>query len=1403
MYICSALILLGAPAERAAALQGSPPLQEQGRPFVETIPAQTYGAHPQNFEIVAGARGRIYVANARGVLVHDGTRWTLVELPGQTPARSLARADDGTIYVGGQETLGRLEQTANGAFRYVPLVDEIPDAHRDFTHVWKTHAVGDAVYFGTPEALFRWKDGTMRAWEGPFHLALAARDTLYAQRPSGQLLRMAGDTLEPVAEAGTLPLLYFVVRHRSDGLIMGTTEGTLLHWTDGSAEPWSHERSAALQRSRIYMAQRLPNGLAIGTQAGGLFLYNDDGTLRQRIDQRSGLNDNYVYGVTRDRRGGLWLAQGRGLARVATHQPMTRYGDAEGLSGNVLDVQRTGRRLYVGTMDGLFALQPAETPGRPARFERVSSVPVVHDLLPVGSDLLAATIQGVLRVDAATGRVQGFLDSPHPDASSLALHRPESATAGPRLYVGSEEGIALFERVENEQTGNEWRLRNTLRPLNQRIVNLTLDAEGALWAASESGPMQRLVFPDSAETTAVTPTVAAYDTSDGLPSMRFNTPYRVGDRMVAGTADGPYRFDAEADRFVRDTTLRAPIPDPDRYVGPIASQPAQTGPNRIWMHVGETRTPTTGWLQRDAEGDDYTWHTGALQRLVGFTTYAISHDRTATWIGGPGLGPETLLVRYAPSAVTTRSRSEDASPEGPPVLLHRATLTDRDSTIALVASGTATSTAPTDSASSASPPVLAAADNSLRLSYASPAYDRPSETVFRVRITRNENEDAASWSPWRKATESTFTNLDPGDYVVAVQAKNVYGERGPVATAAFRVRPPWYRTWWAYGLWMLLGLGLIGGAVQWRTRRLRARQAELEATVADRTTAIRAKNEQLARQAEDLKALDQAKSRFFANLSHEFRTPLTLILGPVRKLKTAFRSAEQALDPDNAAQQLSMVERNAFRLLRMVRQMLDLAREDAGTLQLRARPVDVVRCTRRITRSFVPLAEREGLALTVEAPNPDAHAEAAPVYLDEELYKQMLGNLLSNAVKFTPEGGRITVCVASTPEAVDLRVSDTGPGIPEAMQEQIFERFVQADASPTRAHEGIGIGLALTHTLVDLHGGTLQVAESSAEGTTFAARFPRGRDHLTDEQVVASSPSEDASDWGSDDEALTPGAIAEDDVMLNVRPSTGDSQDAASHPPKRPLVLIVDDNADVRAYVRSVLEPTFRVAEAANGAAGLRMARKRLPDVILADVMMPEMDGLAMTERLRAHPETAAVPIIMLTARASTDDEVEGLAAGATDYIVKPFDAQVVQMRVRGALDYQQRLRKRLLAEAHSGITATDDSGDTPPADFVAEAEAIIQRRLPDPDFGIEALAEALDIGRTTLYRRANDHDLPAPGAWIRMRRLERAAELLAQDAGTVSEVAYAVGFQNLAHFSEQFLDHMGQRPSVYAEADA
>jgi signal transduction histidine kinase/DNA-binding response OmpR family regulator len=693
-------------------------------------------------------------------------------------------------------------------------------------------------------------------------------------------------------------------------------------------------------------------------------------------------------------------------------------------------------------------------------------------------------------------------------------------------------------------------------------------------------------------------------------------------------------------------------------------------------------------------------------------------------------------------------------------------------------------------------PAVAYDQNSLRITYGSPSLVDPEKIEYQYRL----KGQTAEWSDWTGRTEQTFRSLGEGTHTFAVRARLAYGDTTNVARYAFTVLPPWYRTWWAYGLYLLAAVGIVAGAVRWRTWQLRRRRDELEATVRERTREIE-------EQKERLEELDEAKSRFFANISHEFRTPITLIQGPARSLRE--RLQRGAVDPESDAEQLGLIERNAGRLLRLVDQILGIARLEAGTYELDARPTDLGEEAARIARTFEPLAEREQLALTVETE--PAPPDAEPVYVDRQALEHILSNLLSNAIKFTPEGGRVEVTVTERAEAVEVAVADTGPGIPAEEQAAIFDRFQQVDDTSTRPQEGAGIGLAFAADLVDLHGGTIDLKSTEGEGTTFTVRLRRGPDplpaeHRADEPEAASEDAPEPAPLagngvpgpGDDGPPVAPTAPAAPDSAEDDAPGDGpDDSDGK-------VVLVVDDNGEVRQYVRSILEPAFTVVEAADGAEGVAVAREQLPDVILADVMMPSVDGHEMTRRLKQNPETEAIPVIMVTARAGTDDEVEGLQIGADDYVTKPFDADVLQQRVEGVVALQQRLRDRLREEfqEESGERAesTEDE-DEERSELEREARRIIREHLTDADFDTEALAAEMAMSRATLYRRFDEQADQTPADLITAVRMDEAETLLRNGEGNVTQVAYAVGYDRLSAFSRAFRKHAGHPPSEVATA--
>ena len=428
---------------------------------------------------------------------------------------------------------------------------------------------------------------------------------------------------------------------------------------------------------------------------------------------------------------------------------------------------------------------------------------------------------------------------------------------------------------------------------------------------------------------------------------------------------------------------------------------------------------------------------------------------------------------------------------------------------------------------------------------------------------------------------------------------------------------------------------------------------------------------------------------------------------------------------------------------------------------------------------------------------------------DPEHLATILSNLLSNAYKFTPVGGAVRVTVEAAPPGgasgdggagpgvARVSVRDSGPGIPEADVAHVFDRFYQVRNESADRPLGTGIGLALAHELAALHGGALAVESEVGFGSTFTLSLPLGRAHLSPDQIAAAPP---AAPLTVDPVVVEEGGVGEG-APRPAAPPAGDDVTT---------VLVVEDQPDVRAYVRRHVEKAgYRVIEAADGEAGLEAVRAWLPDLVVSDVMMPRLDGLGLCRALKANPATEFVPVVLLTAKAAPEDRLDGIRELADAYLTKPFAPDELVATIAARIAVRQRLRERLRA---GGAAPGGDGEAAPPAlvpspvdvdsaesVFVEDVRAAVEAAIPDEDFSVERLAEAVGLSRSQLHRRLKEALDRTPSEVVRTMRLERAAQLLEARAGTVSEVAYAVGFKSVAHFSTSFQKHHGRRPSEVA----
>ncbi|MDQ1353795.1 MAG: hypothetical protein QG657_4102, partial [Acidobacteriota bacterium] len=636
---------------------------------------------------------------------------------------------------------------------------------------------------------------------------------------------------------------------------------------------------------------------------------------------------------------------------------------------------------------------------------------------------------------------------------------------------------------------------------------------------------------------------------------------------------------------------------------------------------------------------------------------------------------------------------------------------------------------------------------------AAPFFEREAEIKFSYKL----DGFGDNWSEWTTESRKHFTNLDAGSYAFYVRAKNIYGIISREDVLSFKVLPPWYRTWWAlllFAIGFLFGFFLIvNTTVKRRSLKLIREKERLEQVVAERTREVRDKNdqleqqtEQLKEQSEKLKEMDEVKSRFFANISHEFRTPLTLIMSPLQQLLSRTRDEWHK-------KSYGLMLRNSQQLLILINRLLDLARFDSGKMKLQASYRDIVPLLQNAVASFRGLAEQKQLTLknfdqtfTKGGWQPQPITNWPPagppeaglfLYFDAAKMEEVMSNLLSNAVKFTPPGGEITVSVDTEADGfVRVSVKDTGIGIPAEQLNNIFNRFFQAGKARARTGQGTGIGLSLVKEIISLHHGTIEVHSFEGKGSEFIIRLPMGKEHLGADEIAAEGviPSEDHGKE-IDDMLLKSGeesSVIEENVSDGIDNIT--DGEIANVEPEKTVILVVEDHDDMRRHIREILESGYGVIEAVNGKEGIARAKDIIPDLIISDIMMPEVDGYELCRVLKKDLKTSHIPIILLTAKASDKSVVRGLETGADDYVTKPFNADMLLARINNLIDLRRQLqlkiqREKMLLPSEVSVSNQDDL-------FLKEFQGIIEKNLADEDFNVDELCKKLLIGRSTLFKK-------------------------------------------------------------------
>ncbi|MEI8046278.1 MAG: substrate-binding domain-containing protein [Bacteroidota bacterium] len=550
--------------------------------------------------------------------------------------------------------------------------------------------------------------------------------------------------------------------------------------------------------------------------------------------------------------------------------------------------------------------------------------------------------------------------------------------------------------------------------------------------------------------------------------------------------------------------------------------------------------------------------------------------------------------------------------------------------------------------------------------------------------------------------------------------------------------------------------------------------------------AITRQNEELRNISLELEEATKAKLVFFTNISHEFRTPLTLMIGPLEnilsdsKLSISFRS------------QLQMMLRNATRLLRMINQLMDLRKVEDEKMKIKAGEYDIVSFTTGIKEAYDELAARKNICFKLNTAQ-----NRQLVYFDRDKVDKILFNLLSNAFKFTSESGSIDININKVQhnftgvekEAVEIEIRDNGIGIAEDSLNKIFERFYQVEQNKGNIVAGTGIGLPLSKGFVDLHHGDITVKSKKGKGSIFTVYFQLGKAHFTEEEI-----SNEDLEFTRIDKQIFPELNQEDADVENMNQThiTNDYENM-------PLLLIVEDNADVSKFIKSCLVDNYRIMTASNGIEAFEKIYIDQPDLIISDVMMPEMDGLEFTKKLKSDIRTSHIPVILLTALSSHESKIEGLETGADSYIAKPFNKKHLQVRVKQLIENRQKIRKHYQQDVitqfvkENKISQLDSS-------FLKKCNAIIEKHLTDNEYGVEQMSVEMSLSRVHVYRKIKHLTGLTVSEFIRNIKLKKAAVMLQESGKNIAEVAYETGFSSPSYFSKCFKDLYNISPTEFVQ---
>ncbi len=934
------------------------------------------------------------------------------------------------------------------------------------------------------------------------------------------------------------------------------------------------------------------------------------------------------------------------------------------------------------------------------------------NILTFQNQLIIAGAKQCQLLDPLTGQSKAITETANCRDVLLSSKHPQSL-----LFI-TESSIAVSSFAEGEWGAAVELLQNT-----QIGSGLVEDKFGQIWSADRNGALLKFWFDGRWHSKTL-----QVDNTEVVPLV-------LDGKLLVASDNGLFYWDDKKQSLGKKVTWF------HQQFGEDADAPYliyKDRKQRVWV---ASREHAGYFTSTDSNSQQWTNYPVTASAMNGLRR--VFEDGDVVW-----LGFDNGIVRYQPNTA-----------------IHSASISARISEIKLKSSDTPLSldifSNPTKSIQST------LEHDSLRVFFGLSNYLQEKNNQYRYRLNNTP------WSPWSNEKYVDLGELSGDNYQLELQARDPQLNIYTATPQKFSILPPWYKSYWAYLVYALLALLSIiiisSIVVKIRTRSILQQQRLLETEVKQRTATIQ-------QQADQLKQLDKAKSRFFANVSHEFRTPLTLAIGPLQELIRNNR-----VEHPQDQQHLKVALQNSQQMLSLVGQILDINRLESGEMPLAITQISITKVLNKILQRFEIMANNKQIKF-----NRIGFEDKQLIWFDEDHFNKIITNLLSNALKFSPENSTVTIGYKAIPteNLIKIWIQDEGPGISDDEKPQLFERFFQGKDSSNHLQPGTGIGLSMVKEIIQLHHGNVELKETNTGGCCFQVSLLLGSEHYREEHFVDTLSTQTSVQIPTSEDSLSKLETASSEQTL-------------------PIVLVVDDNQDLRQFIDSSISSSYQVIQASHGEEALALVESEQPDFIISDIMMPVMDGLELTKRLKQNPQTAHIPLLLLTAKSTKRETVTGLQKGADDYLSKPFDSSELIARIAAHLQQKRNIAKAL----YQSFISQNDFNQENSSDheqhhlrdsFQSKFSQLVLNHLSDAHFDIAAMSESMNMERSTLFRKVKKTFGCTPNQYLKNQRMNLSLQMLKKHRGSVSEIAYAVGFQSLNYFSRSFRDTYQVAPSNY-----